>query len=99
MSKLSKIEQLRKDDYYFKKLPDTIRIPAIGVILEEIVKPTETATLDDLAFAVLALQEESSALYSLTESVRNLYDQARKNGALGSQVAIDALPETMGGAK
>ena len=99
MSKLSKIEQLRKDDYYFKNLPDTIRIPAIGVILEEIVKPIETATLDDLAFAVLALQEQSSAIYALTEPLHHLYDQARKNGALGSQVAIDALPETKGGAK
>jgi len=99
MSKLSKIEQLRKDDYYFKNIPDTIRIPAIGVNLEEVVKPTEAATLDDLAFAILALQEESSALYSLTESVRNLYDQARKNGALGAQVAIDCLPDAKGGSK
>jgi len=99
MSKLSKIERLRKDDYYFKNIPDTIRIPAIGANQEEVVKPTETATLDDLAFAVLALQEQSSALYSLTESVRNLYDQARKNGALGSQVAIDALPDAKGGSK
>ena len=99
MSKLSKIERLRKDDYYFKNLPDTIRIPAVGVNLEEVVKPTEAATLDDLAFAVLALQEQSSAIYALTEPLRNLYDQARKNGALGSQVAIDALPETKGGAK
>ena len=99
MSKLSKIDQLRKDDYYFKNLPDTIRIPAIGANLEEVVKPTEAATLDDLAFAVLALQEQSSAIYALTEPLRNLYDQARKNGGLGSQVAIDALPETKGGAK
>ena len=99
MSKLSKIERLRKDDYYFKNLPDTIRIPAVGVNFEEVVKPTEAATLDDLAFAVLALQEQSSAIYALTEPLRNLYDQARKNGALGSQVAIDALPETKGGAK
>ena len=27
MSKLSKIEQLRKDDYYFKNIPDTILRP------------------------------------------------------------------------
>jgi len=99
MSKLSKIEQLRKDDYYFKNLPDTIRIPAIGANQEEVVKPTEAATLDDLAFAVLALQEKSSVLYSLTESVRNLYDQARKSGALGAQVAIDYLPDAKGGSK
>jgi len=99
MSKLSKIERLRKDDYYFRSLPETIRIPAIGAILEEVVKPTDTATLDDLAFAVLALQEKSSALYSLTESVRNLYDQARKNGALGSQVAIDFVLDAKGGSK
>lgn len=99
MTKLSKIEKLRKNGYSFGSLPDTVRIPAIGKISQEIVKPTEEATLDDLAFAVLALQEQSSALYRLTDSLRTLYDEARKNGAVGADIAVDLIHEEKGGAK
>jgi hypothetical protein len=87
----SKLEKLFKDSYLAKNLPETIRIPALGAIPEEMVKPIEEATLDDLAFAVQALDKESDALTSRIYALRRLYRDAREKGALGNENILDAL--------
>ena len=87
----SKLEKLFKDTYLAKSLPETIRIPALGTIPEEMVKPIEEATLDDLAFAVQALDKESDALTSRIYALRRLYRDAREKGALGNENILDAL--------
>ena len=60
---------------------------------DEVSKPIETATLDDIAFAQLALQAKSSALYGETDALRRIYDMARKNGALGADNALKAVSD------
>lgn len=87
----SKLEKLFKDSYLAKNLPETIRIPAIGAIPEEIVKPVEEATLDDLAIVTQAMDKESEALTLRLYALRRLYREAREKGALGSENILDAL--------
>ena len=96
MSKLSKIEKLRKDEFYLSGLPDTICIPALGDRQEEVTKPIESATLDDLAFAQLGLQAKSSAIHSKSNALQRIYEMARQNGRLGSDNALDSIPDKKG---
>ncbi len=90
MSK-EKLEKLIKDSFTYGHLPENIRIPALGDNHNEVIKPLETATLDDIAFAAQALDQESDALYSRLSALRRLYREARSRGALGSDNIIDAL--------
>ena len=92
----SKLGQLRARHYGLEKLPETVRIPALGNRREETVKPTETATVDDLAFALIALNEKATALYREIDALKSLQDQARKIGALGADIAGDAVVAAKG---
>ena len=99
MTAKTKLDRLREDNCFFSDLPKTIRIPPLGDRREEVTKPIETASIDELAFAQLALQAKASALYGEIDALRRIYDMARKNGALGANNAIDAIPDTKGGSK
>lgn len=85
------LQKLTKDSYYAKYVPAFIQIPVLGVIEEKITKPITEATLDDLAFAVQALDNEQSTLYKRLAAIRQLYSEARSKGALGSENILDAL--------
>lgn len=93
MTSKTKLDKLRKDNSFLTELPDSIRIPALGDRTEEVLKPIETATLDDIAFAQLALQAQSSVLYGELDALRRVTEIARRNGALGADNAIDAVRE------
>ena len=69
MAAKTKLERLREDNCFLTDLPDTIRIPPLGDRQEEVIKPIEAASIDDIAFAQLALQAKSSAL-SMPKSMR-----------------------------
>jgi hypothetical protein len=88
---------LRDRSYSLAGLPDTVLVPALPGCRDEAIKPVEAVTLDDIAFALLALQEKSSAIYREAEALRTVYDLARKNGALGADIALDAIPAEKGG--
>ncbi|MEQ8694190.1 MAG: hypothetical protein RIC85_02550 [Gammaproteobacteria bacterium] len=97
MTAKTKLERLREDNCFLAELPDTIRIPPLGDRQEEVIKPIEAASIDDLAFAQLALQAKSSALYGEIDALRRVYDMARKNGSLGADNALDAMASKKGG--
>ena len=99
MKHKTKLERLREDTYSFGDLPETIRIPPVGQNKNEVVRPIETASLDDIAFALLALESKSSALFGKINSLRRLYELARKNGGLGADNAINVTPDPKGGSK
>lgn len=99
MTTKTKLDRLREDDCFFADIPDTICIPPLGQRQDEVTKPIETASIDDIAFAQLALQVKSSALYAEIDALRRIYDTARKNGALGADNALDAITDTKGGSK
>ena len=97
MSITKKLALLREHHYGLDKLPEAIPVPALGGRRGETVKPVEAASLDDLAFALIGLNERASALYREIDAVRTLHDEARKAGALGADIAIDALIAAKGG--
>ena len=71
-------------EMYLRDLPETIRIPALdGNRADQVVRPLEDATVDDLAFAIQGMEAESRAHHGLLQGLRDLYDLARKRGALG----------------
>lgn len=87
----TKLEKLLKDDYTFKRLPETILIPAPFAGDQEVVKPIAEATIDDLVFAAQALDKQSDALTTRLYAIRRLYKEARSKGALGEENILDAL--------
>ena len=97
MNPKSKLAALRDHHYGLASLPEMVRIPALGLRRDEMLKPVETATVDDLAFALLGLNQQASALYREIDALRTVYDEARKAGAVGAQIAIDALIAAQGG--
>jgi hypothetical protein len=97
MSITKKLALLREQHYGLDKLPETISVPALGERRDETVKPVGAASIDDLAFALIGLSERASALYREIDAVRTLHDEARKAGALGADIAIDALIAAKGG--
>jgi hypothetical protein len=90
------LQKLVKDQFYAQHIPAFIRIPALGAITEETTKPVSEATLDDLAFAAQALDQESSVIRRREMAIKELYNEARKHGALGSENIIDALSRKAG---
>lgn len=72
------LEKLKnKHPYLLDELPATVRADGIEV-------PLESATLDEIAFAVIALEKEVRPISRRMNALRELYDLARKRGALGA---------------
>ena len=84
------LTEIRKRDFALEALPDTIVIPVLGdVRREQVVKLIEDATLDDIAFALLGVEVEFSAVGDRLHALRKLYCLARQAGARGSECALD----------
>lgn len=81
-------------------LPSSIRIPAADLRgPDEVVRPLEEATIDDVAFAVLAIESESRAVYRRLSALRALYELARKRGALGADTVSHIFAELREGGR
>lgn len=87
---LSALEALQKAHYGLSSLPDTIHVPAAGGRAEIPAKPISEATLDDVAFAMRALDAEFSAVCDKVSALRKLYTLARDAGAVGAERAVGA---------
>ncbi len=96
MSTRSKLAALREHHYALASLPETVCVPALGDRRDETIKPVESATVDDLAFAILRLNERASALYREIEALRTIHDEARRCGALGADRAVDVVSRDAG---
>lgn len=86
----TKIAVLRECHYGLDGLPATVRVPTLAS-RDEMMKPIESATVDDLAFALLGLKENLSVLRREIDAAGIVHDEARKAGALGTDIAIDAV--------
>lgn len=89
------LELLRKQpEMYLRDLPESIRIPALdGSRPDEVVRRLEDATLDDVAFAIQGMEVESRTLHRRLSGLRDLYEMARKRGALGVTTVTDAFSD------
>ena len=87
------LELLRKKpEMYLRDLPETIRIPALdGNRPDEVVRRLEDATIDDVAFAIQGLESETRVIHRRLSGLRDLYEMARKRGALGMTTVADAF--------
>lgn len=91
MTETSELERLRESNCLLADLPDIIRIPPLGARKEEVVKPVETASLDDIAFAVRGLEAEFNAVGDRLFALRKLYTLARDAGAVGADCVLAAV--------
>ena len=87
------IEKLRqRSEWGMRDLPEIIRVPALeGHRNQEAVMPLEESTIDDLAFAIIGLETQVTEMRRPLVGLRELYDQARKRGALGTSTVADVF--------
>lgn len=97
MTSSAALTEIRKRHYALEALPDTIVIPVLGEIRrEQVVKPIEDATLDDIAFALLGVEAEFSAVGDRLHALRKLYGLTRQAGARGSECALGVVSRDKG---
>jgi hypothetical protein len=78
--------------YALGDLPSSIRIPAVETCRpDEVVRPLEEATIDDVAFAILGVEAEVRVVHRRLNALRELYDLARKRGAWGADNVSDTF--------
>ena len=87
------IEKLRqRSEWGMRDLPEIIRVPALeGHRTQEAVLPLEESTIDDLAFAIIGLEAQVTEMRRPLVGLRELYDQARKRGALGTNTVAEVF--------
>ena len=87
------IEKLRqRSEWGMRDLPEIIRVPALeGHRTQEAIMPLEESTIDDLAFAIIGLEAQVTEMRRPLVGLRELYDQARKRGALGTSTVTDVF--------
>ena len=81
------LELLRmQPEMYLRDLPENIRIPALdGNRPDEVVRRLEDA------FAIQGMESESRLIHRRLSGLRDLYEMARKRGALGVTTVADAF--------
>ncbi len=87
------IEKLRqRSEWGMRDLPEIIRVPALeGHRTQEAIMPLEESTIDDLAFAIIGLEAQVTEMRRPLVGLRELYDQARKRGALCKSTVADVF--------
>lgn len=82
------IARLRKAHYALEDLPDAVTIPKHPARESDDPLPLEAATVDDIAFAVVAADQESIAASNRASALKRLYKMAREAGAIGIDPAV-----------
>lgn len=87
------ITRLRAASYALEDLPETIDFPQHpgGELL-----PVVEATVDDIAFAIVAAEQENSAAYRRVAALQRLYKLAREAGCIGADRAAVAVLKKVG---
>lgn len=81
----SLMAKLRKLSFRSEHLPDSVRIPAmVPSRPDEVIRALPDATIDDLAFAIQGTEDECSEIIRRLGALKELYEAARKRGALGT---------------
>ncbi len=92
MANTTLLDDMRQRNYVLVNLPATIHVPALPGRHDAATLPLADATVDDIAFAILGLQEKSSAIHREMEALRSVYELARKHGAVGADLAFAIIP-------
>ena len=90
------LARLKKAHYGLGDLPDALCFPKhSGRPVEPPVLITK-ATLDEIAFAIVAVDQECSAVIRRSSSLKRLYELGRKAGAIGTDPAVAAALNVVG---
>ena len=79
---------LRKAHSSLEDLPDTISSPKHPGREADGQVAIQQATIDDIAFANIAAEQESTAAYRRSSALQRLYKLAREAGGAGTDLAI-----------
>lgn len=86
------ITRLSKAHYSLEDLPETITFPQHPEHETAGPLPVVEATVDDIAFAIVASEQQSSAACRRTAALQRLYKRAREAGCIGTdRAAVAAL--------
>jgi hypothetical protein len=89
----SPLKKLRQSNW-LSALPDTIAVPAMGDRLARNL-PVERATLDQIAFALLPLEQQRREIGQKIMALEEIITLARKQGALGADIAVTAAAKEL----
>jgi hypothetical protein len=81
------ITRLRKTHYALQDLPETIAFPRHPGDENREPLAVMEATVDDIAFAIVEAEQESSAAYRRAAALQRLYKFAREAGCIGADRA------------
>jgi len=82
------IARLRKAHYTLEDLPDAVTFPKHPARESDDPLPLENATVDDIAFSIVAADQESIAASNRASALKRLYKMAREAGAIGIDPAV-----------
>ncbi|WP_053239921.1 hypothetical protein [Pleomorphomonas koreensis] len=85
------ITRLRKASYALEDLPETIAFPQRAGDEPREPLPVVEATVDEIAFAIVEAERESSAAYRRAAALQRLYKLAREAGCIGADRAATAV--------
>jgi hypothetical protein len=85
------ITRLRKASYALEDLPETIALPQRASDEPREALPVVEATVDEIAFAIVEAEQESSAAYARAAALQRLYKLAREAGCIGTDRAAVAV--------
>lgn len=80
--------RLRTAHYTLKSLPDTIASPRHPFRDAEVPLALDQATIDDVAFARVAAEQERTAADRHSSALKRLYKSAREAGGAGVDLAV-----------
>jgi hypothetical protein len=84
------LQRLRESSYTLSELLESIRTGDVGEFSQPINKAINTATVDNIAFAIQGLGDEADAIYRRVTALKQLHDRARRAGARGADLAVEA---------
>ena len=76
------ITRLRKSHYALDELPETVSFPKHPSDPPREPLPVMEATVDDIAFAIVAAERESSTALGRASALKHLHNLAREAGAI-----------------
>ena len=87
---ITPLQRLRESSYTLADLPDSFRIGEFGEYGQPLSKAITDATVDDVAFAIQAHGDEADAIFRRVAALKQLHDRARRAGARGTNLAVEA---------
>jgi len=85
------ITRLRAASYALEDLPETISLPQRPGDEPREPLPVVEATVDEIAFAIMEAERESTAAYRRADALKRLYKLAREAGCIGADRAATAV--------